>query len=288
MALSKPAWFKVRLPEAESYSFVASSLRRNQINTICQAARCPNRVECWSSGTATFLILGTRCTRSCLFCAVTRGNPLPVDPEEPKRLAEVTASLNLGHVVITSVTRDDLEDGGASWFAATLAAIRETSPSTTTEVLIPDFQGWRQHLKKVLAAGPDVINHNLEVPARLYPLIGRPEANYGRSLGILRQAKQAGFITKSGLMVGLGETNDDLRKTLLDLRQAGCDLLTIGQYLQPTRNQLPVKRFYRPEEFAKLEEEARLLGFRGIAAGPLVRSSYLAHELLRKAKECAS
>ncbi len=288
MALSKPAWFKVRLPEAEGYSFVASSLRRNLINTICQEARCPNRAECWSAGTATFLILGTRCTRSCFFCAVAKGSPPPVDPEEPKRVAEAAASLNLGHVVITSVTRDDLEDGGASWFAATVSAIKETSPATTTEVLIPDFQGSKECLEKVLAAKPDVINHNLEVPARLYPFIGRPEANYSRSLQVLHQAKQAGFITKSGLMVGLGETADDLRKTFSDLRQAGCDLLTIGQYLQPTRRQLPVERFYHPEEFAALEEEARHFGFRGVAAGPLVRSSYLAHKLLRKAKACAS
>jgi len=288
MGVSKPDWFKIKLPEGNNYSAVVSNLRQNRLNTICQQARCPNRSVCWSDGTATFLILGTRCTRHCGFCAVAKGRPGPPDPEEPRRVGEAVASLKIRHAVVTSVTRDDLDDGGASVFALTIEKIRQLAPSTQVEVLIPDFRGSKEALGVVLAAKPDVLGHNVEVPASLYPRLGREKANYRRSLGVIETAKKAGFITKSGLMVGLGETKEDLRETLLDLRSAGCDLLTIGQYLQPTIRQLPVTRYYLPEELADLKKEAEALGFLGVMAGPLVRSSYLAHQLYLRARGCVT
>ncbi len=288
MPISKPEWFKIFLPQAETYARVATNLKRQHLNTICQSARCPNRSACWSAGTATFLILGPRCTRSCGFCAVEKGKPYPPDEAEPERVAQAVVSLGLRYAVITSVTRDDLADGGAGHFAATIKAIRRFSPSCSVEVLIPDFQGSEKALELILASHPDIINHNLEVPAALYPLINREKANYFRSLELIKKAKKRGFMTKSGLMVGLGESQEDLYQTLFDLRSVGCDLLTIGQYLQPTRKQMPVAKFYSPEEFTALENKAYELGFLAVAAGPLVRSSYLAHELQQKVKECAT
>jgi len=288
MGVSKPDWFKIKLPEGNNYSAVVSNLRQNRLNTICQQARCPNRSVCWSDGTATFLILGTRCTRHCGFCAVAKGRPGPPDPEEPRRVGEAVASLKIRHAVITSVTRDDLDDGGASVFALAIEKIQQLAPSTQVEVLVPDFQGSKEALGVVLAAKPDVLGHNVEVPASLYPRLGREKANYSRSLRVIETAKKAGFITKSGLMVGLGETREDLLETLRDLRSAGCDLLTIGQYLQPTLRQLPVARYYLPEELADLKKEAEALGFLGVMAGPLVRSSYLAHQLYLRARGCVT
>ncbi|MCX7974207.1 MAG: lipoyl synthase [Candidatus Aminicenantes bacterium] len=277
--MSKPEWLKIRLPETNQYSRVASQLRHYHLFTICQEARCPNRSSCWDEGTATFLILGNQCTRNCTFCAVTKGNPRQPDPEEPKRIAEAVHFLGLRYAVITSVTRDDLPDGGASFFAATVKAVRKLSPSTVIELLIPDFRGSQSSLETILASRPQVISHNLETPLNIYPHINRPKDNYFLSLEIIRQAKRAGFITKSSLMVGLGESDEDIKQAMQDLAEAGCDLLSLGQYLQPTKKNLPVSKFYSPEEFASLENLARSLGFKAVAAGPLIRSSYLAHQL---------
>jgi len=283
MSFSKPQWLKVHLPASEHYSAVASHLRRYQLHTICLEARCPNRSACWGEGTATFLILGNRCTRNCAFCAVSKGRPLPPEPDEPGKIAEVINLLGIRYAVITSVTRDDLPDGGASAFAATVDAIRRNCPSTLIELLIPDFQGSEEALQLVFASRPEVIGHNLETPVSIYPLINRKEENYFRSLLIIKRAKESGFITKSGLMVGLGESRQALRQAMKDLIEAGCDLLTIGQYLQPTKASRPVARFYSPEEFKDLEREALELGFKAVASGPLVRSSYLARQLYSRA-----
>lgn len=288
MPLSKPNWFKIRLPDSKQYSKVASQLRHYQLATICLEARCPNRSACWSEGTATFLILGNRCTRHCSFCAVAKGNPLPPDPDEPKKIAEVINLLGTRYAVITSVTRDDLPDGGASAFAATVEMIRQLCPSTLVELLIPDFQGSEKALDIIFASKPQVIGHNLETPVNIYPHINRKEDNYFRSLLIIKKAKEAGFITKSGLIVGLGESKQDLIQTMEDLLRAGCDLLTIGQYLQPTKDNRPVVKFYSPQEFADLEKDALDLGFKAVASGPLVRSSYLAQQLFFKASSCVT
>lgn len=288
MPLSKPNWFKIRLPDSKQYSKVASQLRHYQLATICLEARCPNRSACWSEGTATFLILGNRCTRHCSFCAVAKGNPLPPDPDEPKKIAEVINLLGTRYAVITSVTRDDLPDGGASAFAATVEMIRQLCPSTFVELLIPDFQGSEKALDIIFASKPQVIGHNLETPVNIYPHINRKEDNYFRSLLIIKKAKEAGFITKSGLIVGLGESKQDLIQTMEDLLRAGCDLLTIGQYLQPTKDNRPVVKFYSPQEFADLERDALDLGFKAVASGPLVRSSYLAQQLFFKASSCVT
>lgn len=288
MPLSKPNWFKIRLPDSKQYSKVASQLRHYQLATICLEARCPNRSACWSEGTATFLILGNRCTRHCSFCAVAKGNPLPPDPDEPKKIAEVINLLGTRYAVITSVTRDDLPDGGASAFAATVEMIRQLCPSTLVELLIPDFQGSEKALDIIFASKPQVIGHNLETPVNIYPHINRKEDNYFRSLLIIKKAKEAGFITKSGLIVGLGESKQDLIQTMEDLLRAGCDLLTIGQYLQPTKDNRPVVKFYSPQEFADLERDALDLGFKAVASGPLVRSSYLAQQLFFKASSCVT
>ena len=281
----KPAWLKVRLPSGPDYFLVAGLVRKHALHTICQSARCPNAGECWSARTATFLLLGDVCTRACAFCAVSKGRPGPLDAAEPDRVAEAAATLGLRYVVITSVTRDDLADGGAAHFARTIAAVRARSPETRVEALVPDFGGDPASLDAVLAAEPDVLNHNLETVEGLYPLIRRPAGNYRRSLAVLERAHRAGATTKSGLMVGLGETAAEVRRALSDLRAAGCDLLTIGQYLRPAADCAPVDRFYTPEEFEALEREARAAGFADVAAGPLVRSSYRAGELYRAARE---
>lgn len=288
MSLSKPKWLKIRLPESKQFLEVASKLRYYQLATICQEARCPNRSACWSERTATFLILGNRCTRQCFFCAVPKGKPLPPDPEEPRKIAEVINLLGVRYVIITSVTRDDLTDGGASAFAATVDMVRKLCPWTLIELLIPDFQGDEKALNVIFASQPQVIGHNLESPVSIYPLINRKEDNYFRSLSIIKKAKEAGFITKSGLIVGLGESKQDLIQAMEDLVEAGCDLLTIGQYLQPTRSNRPVAKFYLPEEFADLEKWALTIGFKAVASGPLVRSSYLAHQLFSKASLCVT
>jgi lipoyl synthase len=275
----------VRLPSHGEYFRVAGVVRAGGLHTICESARCPNIGECWEKRTATFLILGDVCTRNCGFCAVAKGRPLPPDPDEPARVAEAAGRLGLRYAVITSVTRDDLADGGAAPFAAVIRAVREARPGVRVEALIPDFGGDEAALGAVLDASPDVLNHNLETPEALYPAIGRPLGNYRRSLGVLAAAKARGARTKSGLMIGLGESEADIRGAFADLRRAGCDLLTVGQYLQPTAAHPPVARYYTPDEFEALAAEARRAGFREVVAGPLVRSSYEAGRLFDAVRE---
>lgn len=285
---SKPRWLRRRLPTGPEYERIRHLIKDQGLATVCQEAMCPNQFECFGRGTATFMILGDRCSRNCRFCAVGHGPQGPPDPEEPQRVAEAVRTLGLSYCVITSVTRDDLADGGAGHFAATIRTLRAENPQLLIEVLIPDFQGDAEALATVLAAGPDVLNHNLETVARLYPIV-RPEAEYGRSLELLRQSKAIapGVATKSGIMVGLGETTEELLQLFADLRQADCDILTIGQYLQPSRGHLEVMRFLPPEEFVTLGEQALALGFGAVAAAPFVRSSYRAEGLYRQVRETA-
>ncbi|MDP2726175.1 MAG: lipoyl synthase, partial [Dehalococcoidia bacterium] len=269
-----PPWIRVRLAQGPNYREVKGLLAGLGLHTVCQEAHCPNIGECFESRTATFLILGPVCTRNCRFCAVEGGHPLPLDLQEPQRVAEAVLALGLRYVVVTSVTRDDLPDGGADQFAQTIRAIRRERPDCGIEVLIPDFRGSALALEMALEARPDVLNHNVETVSRLYPLV-RPQADYARSLTLLKRAKEAGrCFTKSGLMVGVGETWDEVLEAMADLREAGCDLLTIGQYLRPSPQHLPIVRYYAPEEFGRLAEEGRALGFRHVESGPLVRSSY--------------
>jgi lipoic acid synthetase len=279
----RPEWLKVRAPGGDDYHQVKGLLRTLGLHTVCEEAHCPNIGECFAQGTATFLILGDVCTRGCRFCAVAKGQPLALDREEPERVARAVARLGLRHAVITSVTRDDLPDGGASIFAEVIRKIHTYLPGCSVEVLIPDFQGSLEALRLVLAAGPEVLNHNIETVPRLYHRV-RPGAIYARSLELLRRAKDLApnIRTKSGLMMGLGEDGDEVLATLRDLRVAGCDMATIGQYLQPSAWHLPVARFYRPEEFAALRAEALRLGFAHVESGPLVRSSYHAHAAVLK------
>jgi lipoic acid synthetase len=278
-----PEWLRnVPVTHAETHA-TRRLLRRHRLHSVCEEARCPNRGECFSRRTATFLILGDTCSRACGFCAVGRGGLGPPDPDEPRAVAGLSAELGLRYVVVTSVTRDDLPDGGAGQFAATIQAIRERCPDATVEVLVPDFQGDAAILATVLEAGPDVFNHNVETVPRLYPVV-RPQADYRRSLEVLARARAArpGAPVKSGLMVGLGETRDEVLAVMRDLRAAGCDVLTIGQYLQPTRRNLPVVEYVHPDEFRRYEADGLALGFRAVFAGPLVRSSYAAEILYRQ------
>jgi lipoic acid synthetase len=272
-----PDWFRVRLSTNEHYAAVRGRVRKGHLHTVCESAACPNRNECWNAGTATFLILGELCTRGCGFCNIPRGEPGPVDSGEPGRVADAVAALGLSYVVVTSVTRDDLPDGGAGLFAATIMAIRRHSSHCRVEVLVPDFQGSSSSLVTVLDAKPDVLNHNIETVPSLYVRV-RPQADYKRSLRLLAAAKERGCATKSGLMLGLGEGMNEVRALLRDLRTVGCDLLTIGQYLRPHHHALPVAVYYHPDEFEALRDEALSMGFRGVSAGPLVRSSYRAAE----------
>ncbi len=283
-----PPWIRIRLAADGRYAAVQDALAAAGLHTVCESARCPNRSECFSNGTATFMILGDICTRHCRFCAVQGGQPLALDEGEPQRVAAMAARLGLRHVVITSVTRDDLPDGGAAAFAATIRQLQElgrlSARSITTEVLTPDFQGQAHSLKLVLEAAPDVFNHNLETVERLQPQI-RPQANYRRSLQVLQQARsfQPRPAIKSGLMLGLGERDAELYQALEDLLQAGCEILTLGQYLAPTRGHIPVERFVSPDQFAHYRARALAMGFRAVAAGALVRSSYQAETLFRQA-----
>ncbi len=284
---------KVRLPSHGNFFQVSDILKSRRLHTICQSARCPNIGSCWERKTATFLILGDTCTRNCAFCAVTKGAPLPPDDDEPARVAEAVAALGLAYAVITSVTRDDLADGGAGHFAAVIRAIRSSSPGTRVEALIPDFQGDAGALETVLAASPDVLNHNLETTEAIYPRIRRPRRNYERSLGVLAAAKARGARTKSGLMIGLGETEEDILRAFADLRRAGCDLLTLGQYLQPRAENPAVEKYYTPEEFEAFRTKGLELGFLDVASGPLVRSSFEAGRLFaavheREERTCAT
>jgi lipoic acid synthetase len=282
----KPAWLKKHLPRGGDYARVTRLLSGAKLHTVCQEANCPNMFECFSKDTATFMILGDQCTRHCRFCNITALPPLPVDPDEPARVAKAARDLGLHYVVVTSVTRDDLPDGGAAHFAAVIRAIKkmgqDTGQTLRVEVLIPDFKGDVADLKTVMDAAPDVVNHNIETVADLY-MQARPEAVYQRSLDLLRNVKRLNpdMPAKSGIMVGLGETRSQLVQTLQDLADHGCDMLTIGQYLQPTRNHLPVQKFYPPEEFDELAETARNMGFKKVASGPFVRSSYNAEELFQ-------
>ena len=273
---AKPSWIRVRLPSGPACEAVRALKACKHLHTVCESALCPNINECWQMGHATFMILGDGCTRNCRFCAV--GNhPVPVDVEEPVRVAEAVHQMALKHAVVTSVTRDDLPDGGAGFFAETITAIKHNSPSTTVEVLIPDFQGSRQALDMVMAAHPDILGHNVETIPRLYPRV-RPKADYEQSLVLLKAVKSAmpDLITKSGIMVGLGETSAELIETIAQIREAGANILTIGQYLRPGRSHFPVNRYYSPEEFDALKTRAESLGFEWVEAGPLVRSSYRA------------
>ena len=255
-------------------------LRRHRLSTVCEEARCPNRGECFSKPTATFLILGSRCTRKCGFCSVFSSSPEPVDENEPEKVASASAEMRLRHVVVTSVTRDDLSDGGAGHFAKTIAAVRRKVPLAKVEILTPDFQGNKEALETVLSAQPDVFNHNIETVERLYSSV-RPQANYWRSLTVLQMAKEIAphIFVKSGFMLGLGESHDEAMSLMEDLLMSKCDLLTIGQYLRPTRSNLPVVKYVLPEVFDKLREEALNMGFKYAASGPLVRSSMNAEEM---------
>lgn len=275
----KPEWLKVRFPTQREYFAVAALLREHGLNTICRSAQCPNRTECWSQKTATFLLLGDVCTRNCAFCAVAKGTPAPLSPDEPAQVAAAAAALGLRYVVLTSVTRDDLPDGGAAHFAEAVRALRERIPGVRVEALVPDFGGRAEPLAVVLHSGPDVLNHNIETVEAFYPRIGRQAGYYRRSLDVLGRAKAAGATTKSGLMIGLGETPDEIRAALRDLRAAGCDLLTLGQYLRPSPAHAPVARYCPPGEFESWRDEALALGFRGAEAAPLARSSFHAHKL---------
>jgi lipoic acid synthetase len=272
-----PPWFKVKLQTGPDYHDIRKTMDRLNLHTICEEARCPNMWECWNARTATFLILGDICTRRCHYCSVATGRPHEVDREEPLRVAEAVHALSLRHAVITSVNRDELDDGGASIFAETIRHIRRLIPSCTIEVLIPDFEGNEAALALVAAEKPDILNHNIETVRRLFPSI-RPQGKYQRSIELLGRAKQMGMTTKSGLIVGMGESTDEARGVMRDLRAVECDIMTIGQYLQPTKEHLPVARFYHPDEFAALKEEGLALGFRHVESGPLVRSSYHAEQ----------
>jgi lipoic acid synthetase len=277
----RPEWLKVRATLGENYRQIRGLLHGLGLHTVCEEALCPNIYECFEARTATFLILGDVCTRRCSFCAIANGRPAGLDREEPQRVARAAKVLGLRHVVVTSVTRDDLPDGGAAIFAETIVKLREFVPDCNVEVLIPDFGGSRSALDRVMAARSDILNHNVETVPRLYRRV-RPSARYYRSLELLERAKgiDASVLTKSGLMVGLGETWDEILAVLADLRRSGCDIATIGQYLRPTNAQrhLPVERYYTPAEFQRLKEEALALGFRAVESGPLVRSSYHARD----------
>ena len=276
-----PSWFKVNTKTGPDYLDIKQTMERLGLHTICEEARCPNRWECWNARTATFLILGHICTRRCHYCSVETGRPHAVDQDEPSRVAEAVNALDLRHAVITSVNRDELGDGGASVFAETIRRTRRLNPTCTIEVLIPDFEGNEEALAVVCGENPEILNHNIETVRRLFPSI-RPQGKYQRSLDLLARAKQRGMKTKSGLILGMGETLDEAREVMRDLRAVDCDIITIGQYLQPTREHLPVARFYDPSEFALLKEEGLAMGFSHVEAGPLVRSSYHAEQQVAK------
>ncbi len=275
-----PPWFKVLRATGALYQKIRGLVKTQKLHTVCEEAQCPNIWECWNAGTATFMILGDICTRSCGFCNVTFGRPTELDLEEPRHLAEAIAALGLKHAVITSVNRDELENGGAEIFAESIRAIRTSSPHCTVEVLIPDFQGKRAALEMILSAKPDILAHNIETVPRLYPTV-RPQAKYQRSLELLSYAKESGFLVKTGLMLGLGETDDELRAVMRDLTAIRCDILSLGQYLQPTRQHLPVVRFVEPSAFDAFKQFGESLGLGHVEAGPLVRSSYHAEQQVK-------
>ncbi len=273
----KPDWLRVKLPTGKEYAKVRQLVSTHKLHTICESGNCPNMGECWGAGTATFMILGNICTRSCGFCNVATGRPKGVDLQEPERIAESVRLMNVKHCVITSVDRDDLKDGGSTIWVETINAIRRVSPQTKFETLIPDFQGKWENLQRIIDAQPDIVSHNLETVRRLTKQV-RIQAKYDRSLEVLKRLKNAGLKTKSGVMLGLGETEQEIIETMDDLRSVNCDVLTLGQYLQPTPKHLPVVEFIRPEAFAKYKEIGLEKGFRFVESGPLVRSSYHAEK----------
>jgi lipoic acid synthetase len=282
----RPEWLRVPLRTGEEYHWLKRLMRSKSLHTVCEEANCPNLGDCWRQRTATFLILGDVCTRNCRFCNVRSGRPGPLDPHEPQHVAEAVRDMDLRHAVITSVTRDDLEDGGASVFAAVTRAIHELQPGCTVEVLIPDFQGTTEPLQTVLEAKPDILNHNVETVPRLFPRI-QPRNRYAWSLAILDEARRLApeTITKSGLMVGLGETVEEVLEVMADLRHAGVDILTVGQYLQPTAHHAPIERYYTPEEFELFRERGLEMGFRWVESAPLVRSSFHAGQQMEHVKD---
>ncbi len=276
-SLRLPPWFHVRLQSGAHYRELRQLVDTHRLNTICEEARCPNLWECWNNRTATFLILGDICTRRCHYCSVKTGRPSAIDKSESQRIAEAIKTLNLRHAVITSVNRDDLADGGAEVFAETLRQIHRFTPNCTVEILIPDFQGQQKDVSTVINEHPDILNHNIETVPRLFPSI-RPQGKYARSLKVLQWAQEMGARTKSGLIVGLGETDKEVLKVIQDLRSVGCKMLTLGQYLRPTLEHAPVERYYTPEEFEQFKVAALALGFAHVESGPMVRSSYHAEQ----------
>lgn len=276
----KPEWLKINRREEGNFLEIRRILKENKINTVCEEAKCPNIYECWNSKSATFLILGDICTRRCRFCSVKKGNPAPLSYDEPKKVASAVATLELNYAVITSVTRDDLKDGGAFIFAETVRNIKKFSPQTKVEVLIPDFKGNKDSFIIIAESKPDVVSHNVEVPRKLYRKIGRDENQFYTSLNLLSWFSNMGFLTKSGIMVGLGEEAEDILETFYDISSTGCQILTIGQYLTPSKNLLPVEKFYSPEEFEILKKIALGVGFKSVQSGPLVRSSYKAEVMV--------
>jgi lipoic acid synthetase len=276
----KPSWLKVKLPTGEEYTKVRKLVSEHKLHTICESGNCPNMGECWGAGTATFMILGNICTRSCGFCAVKTGRPLPADLEEPMRVANSVKLMKVKHCVITSVDRDDLKDGGSIIWVETVNAVRELSPETTMETLIPDFKGDWDNLQRIIDVAPEIVSHNLETVRRLTREV-RIQAKYDRSLEVIKRLKDGGMKTKSGIMLGLGETEDEVFESMQDLRNSGCDILTLGQYLQPTPKHLPVAEFIKPEQFEKFKDVGlNEMGFRFVESGPLVRSSYHAEKHL--------
>ena len=271
--IQKPNWLRVKLPIGEDYKHVRSLVDTHQLHTICESGNCPNMGECWGAGTATFMILGNICTRSCRFCAVATGRPLPVDWDEPQRVAEAIHLMKVKHAVITSVDRDELEDGGAAIWYNTIVAVKTLNPNTTLETLIGDFKGKQKDIQRVIDAAPEVVSHNMETVERMTSKV-RVQAKYHRSLSVLNTLKQGGMRTKTGIMLGIGEEKEEVIETMKHLIQVGCDVLTLGQYLQPTPKHLPVQRFVHPDEFAELREIGYSLGFDYVESGSLVRSSY--------------
>jgi lipoic acid synthetase len=273
----KPPWLKMKMPGGEGYAKLLKLVSDQKLHTVCQSAKCPNLGECWSAGTATLMILGDVCTRSCGFCHIATGKPPTLDLDEPRRVGEAVAAMSLKHVVITSVNRDELNDGGASVWADTIRQIRLQAPGTNVEVLIPDFCGNWDSLQLILDEKPEILNHNIETVPRLYPRV-RPQAKYHRSLKLLQISKNQGFVTKTGMMLGLGETEEEIESVLDDLVAISCEILTLGQYLQPTVNHLPVERWVHPDEFAMWKDRGEQRGLRHVESGPLVRSSYHAEK----------
>lgn len=276
----KPDWLKVKLPTGDNYSDVRNLMREKKLNTVCEEAKCPNIAECWNHRTATFMILGDTCTRSCGFCNVKVGLPTELDLEEPRRVVDAIKQLDLRHAVITSVNRDELHDGGASIFKECIRLLREEKPECTVEILIPDFKGEEHAFETIMQYPPDILNHNLETVKRLYHAV-RPQAKYERSLYLIKWFKSKGLKTKSGIMVGIGETKEEVLSLMKDLYSHGCDIMTIGQYLQPTKMHLPVDRFVTPEEFNMYKKEGLKMGFKVVESSPLVRSSYHADQHAR-------